>query len=111
RQDRLHVRLYTSISDPWGERPQLTRGLGPPTAVGRPRADLILCSSAAAGVVAAARARVARARALHHPAALRAGRAELERARELGGLHRRRVRQRRGGGLRAAVAPGAAVPA
>src|SRR4051794_9170933 len=55
--------------------------------------------SAAAGVVAAARARVAGARALHHAAALVAGRAEVQ-ADHADRDDRRRVRQRDGRGLR-----------
>src|SRR5690606_22663462 len=56
--------------------------------------------SAAAGVVTAAGARVAGARALHHAAALLARRAELE-ALDAGRPHGRCVRERRGRGLRA----------
>src|SRR5215210_1925319 len=51
--------------------------------------------SAAAGVVAAARARVAGARALHHAAALVAGRTELEVGANLGRDDRRGVREGR----------------
>ena len=47
-----------------------------PTKAGRPQCQVT--ALAAAGVVAAARARVARARALHHAAALGARRAEVE---------------------------------
>ena len=62
------------IPECWGTRRLTTegrRGVGP-------RGNLVYARSAAAGVVAAARARVARARALHHAAALRAGGAEVE---------------------------------
>src|SRR6059058_2474070 len=73
-------------------------------ALDRPPAAAI--RSAAAGVVAAARARVARAGALHHAAALLAGRAEVE-PDEAGWDHRWGVRERDGRrlrGLRRAVA-------
>src|ERR1700710_992593 len=59
--------------------------------------------SAAAGVVAAAGTRVARAGALHHAAALLAGGTEVE-AGHLGWDHRGRFGEGRGSGLGAAVA-------
>src|ERR1700748_834437 len=65
---------------------------------------------AAAGVEPAARARVAAPRALHHPAALLAGRPEIP-ALSHGREHRRAVGQRRrggaGGGSGATLAAGA----